>query len=164
MKKSLIAVMILAITTTALIGCGKKDNSSKNDNSKPIVAGEDTSTNDNKENSTVVEAEEEEKADESTSSSNAETSATNTYSEAEMEEIEAITTEQIEEYARELGQKYYDYEIDLNVMKKIDGINLYYFAVHSGPPNNTVKKYMLGADGVLYNYQSAINGILQMEQ
>ena len=116
-----------------------------------------------KENSTVVEAEEE-KADESTSSSNAETPATNTYSEAEMEEIEAITTEQIEEYARELGQKYYDYEIDLNVMKKIDGINLYYFAVHSGPPNNTVKKYMLGADGVLYNYQSAINGILQMEQ
>lgn len=162
MKKSLIAVMILAITTTALIGCGKKDNSSKNDNSKPIVADEDTSTNDDKENSTVVE--EEEKADESTSSSNAETSATNTYSEAEMEEIEAITTEQIEEYARELGQKYYDYEIDLNVMKKIDGINLYYFAVHSGPPNNTVKKYMLGADGVLYNYQSAINGILQMEQ
>ena len=154
MKKSLIAVMILAITTTALIGCGKKDNSSKNDNSKPIVADEDTSSNDNKENSTVVE--EEEKADESTSSSNAETPATNTYSEAEMEEIE--------EYARELGQKYYDYEIDLNVMKKIDGINLYYFAVHSGPPNNTVKKYMLGADGVLYNYQSAINGILQMEQ
>ena len=48
MKKSLIAVMILAITTTALIGCGKKDNSSKNDNSKPIVSGEDTSTNDNK--------------------------------------------------------------------------------------------------------------------
>lgn len=162
MKKSLIAVMILAITTTALIGCGKKDNSSKNDNSKPIVADEDTSTNDDKENSTVVEGEE--KADESNSSSNAETPATNTYSEAEMEEIEAITTEQIEEYARELGQKYYDYEIDLNVMKKIDGINLYYFAVHSGPPNNTVKEYMLGADGVLYNYQSAINGILQMEQ
>lgn len=162
MKKSLIAVMILAITTTALIGCGKKDNSSKNDNSKPIVADEDTSTNDDKENSTVVEGEE--KADESNSSSNAETPATNTYSEAEMEEIEAITTEQIEEYARELGQKYYDYEIDLNVMKKIDGINLYYFAVHSGPPNNTVKKYMLGADGVLYNYQSAINGILQIEQ
>ena len=161
MKKSLIAVMILAITTTALIGCGKKDNSSKNDNSKPIVTDEDTSTNDDKENSTVVEGEE--KADESTSSSNAETPATNTYSEAEMEEIEAITTEQIEEYARELGQKYYDYEIDLNVMKKIDGINLYYFAVHSGPPNNTVKEYMLGADGVLYNYQSAINGILQME-
>ena len=156
MKKSLIAVMILAITTTALIGCGKKDNS------KPIVADEDTSTNDDKENSTVVEGEE--KADESNSSSNAETPATNTYSEAEMEEIEAITTEQIEEYARELGQKYYDYEIDLNVMKKIDGINLYYFAVHSGPPNNTVKEYMLGADGVLYNYQSAINGILQMEQ
>lgn len=162
MKKSLIAVMILAITTTALIGCGKKDNSSKNDNSKPIVADKDTSTNDDKENSTVVEGEE--KADESNSSSNAETPATNTYSEAEMEEIEAITTEQIEEYARELGQKYYDYEIDLNVMKKIDGINLYYFAVHSGPPNNTVKEYMLGADGVLYNYQSAINGILQMEQ
>ena len=162
MKKSLIAVMILAITTTALIGCGKKDNSSKNDNSKPIVADEDTSTNDDKENSTVVEGEE--KADESNSSSNAETPATNTYSEAEMEEIEAITTEQIEEYARELGQKYYDYEIDLNVMKKIDGINLYYFAVHSGPPNNTVKEYMLGADGVLYNYKSAINGILQMEQ
>ena len=163
MKKSLIAVMILAITTTALIGCGKKDNSSKNYNSKPIVADEDTSTNDDKENLTIVEAEEE-KADESTSSSNAQTPATNTYSEAEMEEIEAITTEQIEEYARELGQKYYDYEIDLNVMKKIDGINLYYFAVHSGPPNNTVKEYMLGADGVLYNYQSAINGILQMEQ
>ena len=162
MKKSLIAVMILAITTTALIGCGKKDNSSKNDNSKPIVADEDTSTNDDKENSTVVEGEE--KADESNSSSNAETPATNTYSEAEMEEIEAITTEQIEEYARELGQKYYDYEIDSNVIKKIDGINLYYFAVHSGPPNNTVKEYMLGADGVLYNYQSAINGILQMEQ
>ena len=162
MKKSLIAVMILAITTTALIGCGKKDNSSKNDNSKPIVADEDTSTNDDKENSTVVEGEE--KADESNSSSNAETPATNTYSEAEMEEIEAITTEQIEEYARELGQKYYDYEIDTNVMKKIDGINLYYFAVHSGPPNNTVKEYMLGADGVLYNYQSAINCILQMEQ
>ena len=162
MKKSLIAVMILAITTTALIGCGKKDNSSKNDNSKPIVADEDTSTNDDKENSTVVEGEE--KADESNSSSNAETPATNTYSEAEMEEIEAITTEQIEEYARELGQKYYDYEIDLNVMKKIDGINLYYFSVHSGPPNNTVKEYMLGADGVLYNYKSAINGILQMEQ
>ena len=162
MKKSLIAVMILAITTTALIGCGKKDNSSKNDNSKPIVADEDTSTNDDKENSTVVEGEE--KADESNSSSNAETPATNTYSEAEMEEIEAITTEQIEEYARELGQKYYDYEIDLNVMKKIDGINLYYFAVHSGPPNNTVKEYMLGADGVLYNYQSAINGILQIEE
>ena len=49
-------------------------------------------------------------------------------------------------------------------MKKIDGINLYYFAVHSGPPNNTVKEYMLGADGVLYNYQSAINGILQIEE
>ena len=29
MKKSLIALMILAITSTALIGCGKKDNSSK---------------------------------------------------------------------------------------------------------------------------------------
>ena len=84
--------------------------------------------------------------------------------EAEMEEIEAVTTEQIEEYARELGQKYYDYEIDSNVIKKIDGINLYYFAVHSGPPNNTVKEYMLGADGVLYNYQSAINGILQIEE
>ena len=55
------------------------------------------------------------------------------------------------------------YEID-SVMKKIDGINLYYFAVHSGPPNNTVKEYMLGADGVLYNYQSAINGILQIEE
>ena len=49
-------------------------------------------------------------------------------------------------------------------MKKIDGINLYYFAVHSGPPNNTVKEYMLGADGVLYNYQSAINGVLQIEE
>ena len=163
MKKSLIAVMILAITTTALIGCGKKDNSSKNDNSKPIVAGEDTSTNDNKENSTGVDGEEV-VTDENTSNENVETPVDNTYSEAEMEEIEAVTTEQIEEYARELGQKYYDYEIDTNVMKKIDGINLYYFAVHSGPPNNTVKEYMLGADGVLYNYQSAINGILQMEQ
>ena len=95
---------------------------------------------------------------------NVETPVDNTYSEAEMEEIEAVTTEQIEEYARELGQKYYDYEIDTNVMKKIDGINLYYFAVHSGPPTNTVKEYMLGADGVLYNYQSAINGILQIEE
>ena len=57
-----------------------------------------------------------------------------------------------------------NYEIDTNVMKKIDGINLCYFAVHSGPPNNTVKEYMLGADGVLYNYQSAINGVLQIEE
>ena len=37
MKKSLIALMILAITSTALIGCGKKDNSSKNESNKPIV-------------------------------------------------------------------------------------------------------------------------------
>ena len=163
MKKSLIALMILAITSTALISCGKKDDSSKNESNKPVVSEENTSADDNKENSTGVDGEEV-VTDENTSNDNVETPVDNTYSEAEMEEIEAVTTEQIEEYARELGQKYYDYEIDTNVMKKIDGINLYYFAVHSGPPNNTVKKYMLGADGVLYNYQSAINSILQMEQ
>ena len=57
MKKSLIALMILAITSTALIGCGKKDDSSKNENNKPVVSEETTGADDHKENSTGVDEE-----------------------------------------------------------------------------------------------------------
>lgn len=161
MKKGLIALMILAITSTALISCGKKDDSSKSESNKPVVSEENESATDESEDSTDVE-EEENTVNEDTSSNVVETPESNTYSEAEMEEIESVTTEQIEEYARELGQKYYDYEVDLEVIKKVDGINLYYFAIHSGPPNNTVTEYMLGADGHLYDYELAINGQLKI--
>ena len=58
MKKNLIALMILAITSTALISCGKKDDSSKNESNKPVVSEENTSADDNKENSTGVDGEE----------------------------------------------------------------------------------------------------------
>lgn len=167
MKKSLIALMILAVTTTSFIGCSKKGNSDKSESNNPVVSEEDTST-ENEENTTSDEsnnnsADTGADTSEDTITGSDNTSTDNSYSEAEMEEIAAVTTEQIAEYAREVGQKYYDYKIDLEVIKKVDGINLYHFVINGGPPNNTEKEYMLGADGNLYNYEAALNGILEIE-
>ena len=45
---------------------------------------------------------------------------------------------------------------------EIDGIKLYYFAIHLGPPNNELNEYMLGDDGHLYDYQMAVSGVLEL--
>ena len=161
MKKKLVTILIFMSATTVFISCGKDNNNIEDNTTK--VEDNTTKVEDNIHN--------EEQSEEIQNDENIQADTDINISEDRNDSITAgddegiiyeSNEELILEYARILGQNYYDYEVNTNMANEIDGIKLYYFAIHLGPPNNELNEYMLGDDGHLYDYQMAVSGILEL--
>lgn len=154
MKKKFTTLLIFMSVTTAFISCGKKSNSIEDNTAKV----EDSVHNE--EQAQGIENDENIKSDNDIDISDEKNEA------LIPSDDEGIIYESKEdlilEYAKILGNNYYDYEVNTNMANEIDGVKLYYFVIHLGPPNDEMKEYMLGDDGYLYDYQMALSGMLEL--
>lgn len=154
MKKILITALILSMTSVLFIACGKNTGSANNGTDSSIVEN-DENIEKNDEEIKENEDDAEEKEDDSVEEAPVEAD------DVEEEENVNLTKEQVESLAADLCSNYYSYEVDTNISEEHNGVIYYYVEVNVGPPDELIKKFMIGSDGHLYKYDDIQNGVFE---